>query len=324
MNTRLLFPTVDKADEILREKCIKGMMQKFSEKPGILVEKALEKELEIIRQQGTASGYITVLQAFEAVSLPEDKLCCRGTMASSLVAYLLGFSDFNPLDSLPALYSEFYFGLDGQKLPAFEFTVSSGLHQRLLAYFNGHIGKDDFVIKYDAPNNPYGIKLMCADEMDGDQVFNFNFSPVRDEAEFKQSLLPDDIVSLLRPKNLSDYVKCFGLYHGTGTWTDNAENLINTGLASLDEIIADREDVYEYLSEKGIDERSAYDIAEYVRKGCVNRKGWTPDMYKLLKVHGVPDWYVESCERILYLFPRAHAVALYRSYCKDTFESAII
>ena len=81
MNRRPLFPTINGADEILREKCIKGMMQKFSEKPGIIVEKALNKELDIIRQQGTASGYIAVLQAFEAVLLSEDKFCCRGTLA---------------------------------------------------------------------------------------------------------------------------------------------------------------------------------------------------------------------------------------------------
>ena len=319
MNTRLIYPTVNEADKVLKERCIQGMIRKFLEKPGILVKKALEKELDIIRKQGTAAGYITVLQAFETVLLPDDKICCRGTMASSLVAYLIGFSDFNPLDSLPALYSEFYFGMDGEKLPAFEFSVSSGVHDRLLGYFTGHTGKDDFVIKYDAANNPYGVKLQCGEEMDGNQVFSFNFPPVDDEAEFKQSLLSNELVSALRPTNLSDYVKCFGLYHGTGTWAGNAEDLINTGLASLYEEIADREDVYEYLLERGIDERSAYDVTEYVRKGLVNRKGWKPGMYELLKDHGVPDWYVGACGKIQYLFSRAHASALYRAFCKDSF-----
>lgn len=55
-------------------------------------------------------------------------------------------------------------------------------------------------------------------------------------------------------------------------------------LASLDEVIADREDIYEYLSEMGIDERRAFDIAEYVRKGLVSSKGWKPNMYKLLRI----------------------------------------
>jgi DNA polymerase III alpha subunit (gram-positive type) len=125
---------------------------------------------------------------------------------------------------------------------------------------------------------------------------------------------------VLRPTNLSEYVKCFGLYHGTGTWIGNAEDVINTGLASLDKVIADREDIYEYLLEKGIDARSAYNIAEYVRKGLVNRRGWKPDMYKLLKDYDVPVWYIESCGKIQYLFPRGHAVALYSTFCKGSFE----
>ncbi len=321
MNTILLYPTVNEADEMLREKCIQGMMLKFSEKPGILVEKRLEKELDIIRRQGTAPGYITVLQSLETALLPEDKICCRGTMASSLVAYLIGFSDFNPLDSLPVLYPEFYFGLDGEKLPAFEFSVSSELHHRLLDYFISYMGNDEYVIKHDSGNTSYGVKLKCKEANDGNQLFYFNFPSFGDEAEFKQSLLSNDIVSVIRPKNLSEYVKCFGLYHGTGTWTDNAETMVNTASAALDDVIADREDVYEYLSEKGIDERSAYDIAEYVRKGLVNKKGWKQGMHEFLKVHEVPDWYIESCKKIKYLFPRPHAVALYSTFCKDSFQN---
>ncbi len=133
--------------------------------------------------------------------------------------------------------------------------------------------------------------------------------------------MSNDIVSTIQPKDLHDYVKCFGLHHGTGTWKDNAEYLLNTELAFFDAVIADREDVYKYLSENGIDERNAYNIAEYVRKGLVNRKGWEFDMYKLLKDHGVPDWYIESCEKIQYLFPRAHALALYSTFCKEVFQN---
>lgn len=105
--------------------------------------------------------------------------------------------------------------------------------------------------------------------------------------------------------SFNDMVRIELLSHGTGTWTDNAEVLINEGIATLDEVITCRDDVFDYLVEKGIYEEQAFYITERVRKG----KGLTEDDRILLIERGVPDWYIESCGKIRYLFPKAHSIS---------------
>lgn len=74
------------------------------------------------------------------------------------------------------------------------------------------------------------------------------------------------------------------------------------------ELISCREDVYEYMMEHGIEKGKAYDIAEYVRKGRAEKSGWKDGMSETMKNAGVPEWYIESCSKIKYLYSRAHAV----------------
>ena len=119
------------------------------------------------------------------------------------------------------------------------------------------------------------------------------------------------------PRTFSEYVKCFGLKHSTGVWEDNAEILLRERNVPFADLLAHREDVYEYLLKHGIEKDTAFEIAEYVRKGKANRRGWTPEMLEALDEAGIPDWFRGSCEKIRYLFTRAHAMTLYRNYCKE-------
>ena len=115
-----------------------------------------------------------------------------------------------------------------------------------------------------------------------------------------------------KPRNFSDLVRIAGLSHGTDVWTSNAETLIKEGKATLSTCICTRDDIMTYLMGKGLEPAMAFEIMEAVRKGKVARgaaKDKWPVWEKAMKEHGVPDWYLWSCTKIQYMFPKAHAVA---------------
>lgn len=108
-----------------------------------------------------------------------------------------------------------------------------------------------------------------------------------------------------KPTTFDELLKISGLSHGTNVWLNNAKDLIVAGTATLKDVIGVRDDITIKLMHMGLEPKKAFTIAESVRKG----KGLKPDWIEEMKAHGVPDWYIESCIKIKYLFPRAHAAA---------------
>ncbi|TCS82979.1 PolC-type DNA polymerase III [Tepidibacillus fermentans] len=108
-----------------------------------------------------------------------------------------------------------------------------------------------------------------------------------------------------KPKTFAELVRISGLSHGTDVWLNNAQDIIREKKAVLSEVISTRDDIMVYLIQKGLDSSLAFKIMEKVRKG----KGLQLEDIEEMKKYNVPDWYIESCQKIKYMFPKAHAVA---------------
>ncbi|NLV16944.1 MAG: PolC-type DNA polymerase III [Syntrophomonadaceae bacterium] len=115
------------------------------------------------------------------------------------------------------------------------------------------------------------------------------------------------MLEVTRPKTFSELVRISGLSHGTDVWVNNAHDLIKNEIAGLNEVIAIRDDIMTYLIQKGLEKKESFAIMEKVRKG---RAGdLTSEQLNRMREHQVPDWYIDSCMKIQYMFPKAHAVA---------------
>ena len=126
-----------------------------------------------------------------------------------------------------------------------------------------------------------------------------------------------------KPTTFDALVRISGLSHGTDVWLNNAQDLVRDDIVSIEEVISTRDDIMNYLIFKGLKPKNAFTIMENVRKG----KGLKPEHIEEMHENDVPEWYIGSCQKIKYMFPKAHAVAYVMmsfrlAYCKVHYPEA--
>ncbi len=154
---------------------------------------------------------------------------------------------------------------------------------------------DKTIYEIFATTAPLGIR---PDDIGGCHLATFGIPEFG--TRFLQQVLTDS-----QPKTFADLLQISGLTHGTGCWLGNADELIKEGTCTISTVIGCRDDIMNALIRYGLDNSNAFKIMESVRKG----KGLTPEWQEDMLAHGVPEWYIGSCKKIKYMFPKAHAAA---------------
>ena len=113
------------------------------------------------------------------------------------------------------------------------------------------------------------------------------------------------LLEMTKPSTFDELLRISGLSHGTNVWLNNAKDYIESGDATLKDVISVRDDIMTFLIQKGLEPQQAFKMSESVRKG----KGLKPEWEEEMREHGIKEWYIESCKKIQYMFPRAHAAA---------------
>ncbi len=184
----------------------------------------------------------------------------------------------------------------------------------ITTHFDYHV-MDEQLVKLDmlGHDDPTIIKHLV--EMTGVDIYTIPLDDkktMRQFTEVDSNAIPEfgthfvkNMLSETHPTKFTELIRISGLSHGTDVWTNNAQDLIKEGNAELATVISVRDDIMNYLINMELEKKQAFTIMESVRKG----RGLTPEMEKAMKDKNVPDWYIDSCKKIKYMFPKAHAVA---------------
>ena len=327
------------------------------------VNERLAWELCSIKKNDTAKYFLAAQKLVKESGLLGFPTLLKGTAASSLVCFLLGISEPNPLpahyicdachyaefhtENLNGIelenkacpickkelikdgfsfFPEFFMGLDGNKELYFCIGFATEIFDRINTEFQKMciegsnlskiitietIGHMSLIKKLEKITARSKKEIPHDDEATVELFKNNKLSGL----PFFHSRFMQGIIDIAGVNSFDDLQRVDALSHGTDTWSFNASDLIANNIATLSEVISTREDIIRYLMSKGVEKEKAFSITDKVCKGqyYVNTKHKSTLVDREIKLMlncGVPKWYIESCEKIQYLFPRAHSVSV--------------
>lgn len=282
----------------------------------------IEKELKSIIDNKFVEIYLIAYKLVNLVKEDGYILINRGTIGSSLVAYCLDITEIDPIKyNLPF---ETFASYDKNREPNIGLCVPYNYKKKLEKYIDDkYLEKKIFEIyESEIPSILYKLKILTGIDpisisLDDKETLNMICSAdTTGIPEFENEFVRNIILET-HPTTFEDLVRILGLVKGTDTWEDNAQDLIKNGTATLKEVITTRDDIMNYLISIGIDDETAFKIMEFVRKGRARKENWQVEWEKFVRImqeHNVSDWYIKSCEKISYLFPKAHSVGYVINY----------
>lgn len=332
------YPKIENANKIIKEKTNEKAYELYGKDLPQNIRNRIELELNTIINNNYASIYLIYSDLVKKSNEWGDKVGFRGCIGNSFVAYLLEITNINPIKyNLPF---EVFVGINYDKEQDIDLNVSVEIREKLIEYLQT---KFDTKGNGDTTNICKSIKLhddltmihelekltkIDSDTIDLEDSETLSiFSNDNDTmttigiSEFGTEYARN-ILEKTKPKNFNDLVCISALSHGTGTWGENADILVEDGKC-VDEVISNRDDVYNYIVSNGIDDNTAYEITKFIRCGKAKRKinsnikenirklynnQWK-EYCNIMKEHNIPQWYIESAEKIGYLFPKAHAIS---------------
>ena len=410
MNEKLhLYPVISGAFDEIREESEKRAAELFGDSLPEEVSERFDWELKALSDPESATIFLICKKLVEKSREDGYPVGTRETLGASLVAFLLGITEINPLKDSFNIPAETFFGIDGKKSFDINFNFASSYKWKAIDHLCGLFGTERVVLTESSNpgTEPYGVIILPegADiekftalrdyendgksyrmaatpfyEIDAD-LLKINIlshdapemlKRLSDETGKPESEIPLDdervmslfiskselgisvdemseispgtlwlpefgserereMLMLLHPENIEDLPAISALSHGTGCYEGNAKELIESGTAGLKEVISYRDHIMQTLMGKGISRKSAYSIMETVRKGDVSRGkvGNWGEAVKLMKDHSIPDWYIDSMEKVGYLFPKAHCeayalltwkLAWYKAYYPEAYK----
>ena len=308
----------------IKEKCYKKVKAIYGENLPYDIEERLKLELDSIIKNNFEIKYLVTSEVAKKSKEMGYLSYTRGSVGNSLVAFLLEITDFNPIKyNLPF---EMFAGIKYDKEPDIEIYISEEIIEKIL----DEVKNVKEEIKIRGTNLPTFLKKLQDETNINPQNIDFNdkdtlnlFAKADTRGVFDFS--SDFMINMLKQvkiRNFNDLVCVSALSHGTGTWTQNAEYLIRNSGIPIDRLVSNRADVMNYLMENDIDIKNAYDITEFIRKGKAYKANdifdysdlkaefqtkWE-EYKKILEKHHIPPYYIDSCEKIKYLFPKSHSI----------------
>ena len=288
-------------------------------------------EMEIVCNQKWENVFMVAHLITKKMKKDNQIINLTGCASALFINYLLEISNINPIDyNIPY---ETFIGIKGENTPAFELVVNwKYLIGPLKKYVEKLLGKEKVIVS--ALTNYIKLELLMKDNIKISIIAGDFPTPLRyleeitgikyheinlDNNEILKLLEMEDISSTLgfqsktskqiftdiSPKNIEHLVKVYNLFHGTGIWDNNVENLIKTH--NINELPCSRDDIFLYLTSKGIDKEVAYNIMEFIGKGRHLRDTVTFEKYTEVMIkYNIPEWYIKSLEKIKYMFPMSH------------------